>query len=598
MVWQTVQLGEALTHRKEFITIDDLQIYRRPRVQLHAQGIVLRDEVPGAHIKTKKQQICRAGELLVAEIDAKVGGFGIVPSQLEGAIVSSHYFLYGLNEKKLNRRFLGWFIKTSAFRDQIAAQGSTNYAAIRPADVLHYEIPLPSLAEQQKIVTHIDRLAAKISEINTLRKQQEHEIRAMQRGVFSRITKTAQRRPMREVAPLIRRPVQIEFDESYPELGIRSFGRGTFHKPALSGFELGSKRVFWIKPGDLLFSNVFAWEGAIAVAKTEDCGRVGSHRFITCVPQEGIATSQFLRFYFLTDEGLESIRAASPGGAGRNRTLGLAALEAIEVPVPPFEAQLWFDQLQSKVDEMMRLQADVTAELEAVLPAIIDRAFKGKITEPTIAVVSTVQEIPSKKHSRGIFYRRAAIDAYVVNALRDDSNLGRTKLEKISHLIEYHAGVDLEREPLRDAAGPIDNVSRRKVESLAVKQRWYSVKQAREHWGMRVVYSPGPKITDAVAYATRVFGTHHSGVDDLIAKFRPLTTKQSEIVATLYAAWNDLLLVGKNPSDDEIIVDVLENWHPSKQEISLDRWEKGLHWLRNSKLVPRGVGRPVRRITI
>ena len=236
-----------------------------------------------------------------------------------------------------------------------------------------------TLDEQRRIVARLEALAAKIGEARSLRQLEEQEIRSMQRGAFARITKLAPRRPMGEVAPLIRRPVEVEIEGSYPELGIRSFGNGTFHKPALSGFELGSKRVFWIEPGDLLFSNVFAWEGAIAVAKPEDRSRVGSHRFITCVPRKDVATSQFLRFYFLTDEGLELIRAASPGGAGRNRTLGLAALETIEVPVPPIEAQIWFDGLQAKVDVLKRLQTETAAELDAMLPAILDRAFKGEL---------------------------------------------------------------------------------------------------------------------------------------------------------------------------------------------------------------------------
>ena len=79
IAWPRVPLGTVIRQRKEFITIDDLQPYRRSRVKLHAQGIVLRDEIPGALIKTKTQQVCRRGEFLVAEIDAKVGGFGIVP---------------------------------------------------------------------------------------------------------------------------------------------------------------------------------------------------------------------------------------------------------------------------------------------------------------------------------------------------------------------------------------------------------------------------------------------------------------------------------------------------------------------------------------
>ena len=124
--WPKVKLAEVVRHRKEFITIDDTKKYKRARVQLHAKGILLRDEVPGALIKTKKQQVCRPGEFLVAEIDAKVGGFGMVPSELEGAVVSSHYFLFTVQESKLDRNFLGWFIQTRNFREQVRAQGLRN----------------------------------------------------------------------------------------------------------------------------------------------------------------------------------------------------------------------------------------------------------------------------------------------------------------------------------------------------------------------------------------------------------------------------------------------------------------------------------------
>src|SRR5438132_11234870 len=162
--WPKVRLGEVLRHRKEFITIDDLTNYKRPRVQLHVHGIVQRDEVPGALIKTKTQQLCHTGEFLVAEIDAKVGGFGIVPQSLNDSIVSSHYFLFVVDESKLDRRFLDFFIQTPVFREQVAAQGSTNYAAIRPSHVLGYEIPLPPLAEQQRVVARIEELSVEIDE--------------------------------------------------------------------------------------------------------------------------------------------------------------------------------------------------------------------------------------------------------------------------------------------------------------------------------------------------------------------------------------------------------------------------------------------------
>ena len=123
MVWPKVSLGEVVRHRKEFIEIRSDVSYARCRVQTAARGIVLRDRITGSEIKTNRQQVCRAGEFLVAEIDAKLGGYGIVPIELEGAIVSSHYFLYELNEEKIHRRYLHWYSKTDNFLNQIRCPG-------------------------------------------------------------------------------------------------------------------------------------------------------------------------------------------------------------------------------------------------------------------------------------------------------------------------------------------------------------------------------------------------------------------------------------------------------------------------------------------
>lgn len=184
---------------------------------------------------------------------------------------------------------------------------------------------------------------------------------------------------MTEIAPQVRRPVKLETGKTYPELGIRSFGKGTFHKPALTVEQLGNKRIFWIHPGDLLFNNVFSWEGAIAVAKPEDASRVGSHRFITCVPKPGMATSPFLYFHFTTERGLHDLGDASPGGAGRNRTLGLKALAAIRVPVPDYDKQLLFSRFLEKVETTRRLQAQLAADFNAYIPAVLAKAFRGEL---------------------------------------------------------------------------------------------------------------------------------------------------------------------------------------------------------------------------
>lgn len=169
-----VKLQEIITLRKDFIKIHDEVEYKRCKVQLYAKGIELRDIVKGIEIKTKKQQECRANEFLVAEIDAKFGGYGVVPESLEGAIVSNHYFLYEINHAKLLPEFLGLYIKTAEFHRQIQAVGSTNYAAIRSYQVLEYQIPLPPLSVQQQLVSdyraHMTQAADAEAKANDLEK--------------------------------------------------------------------------------------------------------------------------------------------------------------------------------------------------------------------------------------------------------------------------------------------------------------------------------------------------------------------------------------------------------------------------------------------
>lgn len=163
-----------------------------------------------------------------------------------------------------------------------------------------------------------------------------------------------------------------------PSSGVRSFGRGTFHKPDLLGADLSWQKLFLVQQGDLVFSNIKAWEGAFAVAGPDDHGRVGSHRYLTCVPTQGLATAEFIWFYLQTSEGLGKVQSASPGSADRNRTLGQGALEAITVPTPPIGRQEWFDRLHAKAREARGIRASTAKDVEALIPAMLHEIFDGR----------------------------------------------------------------------------------------------------------------------------------------------------------------------------------------------------------------------------
>lgn len=173
--FKLVKLSDLIAQRKGFFTIDDEKKYKRCKVQLYAKGVIRRDIVKGKEIKTKKQQACKKDDFLVAEIDAKVGGYGIVPSELENAVVSSHYYLYEIDTAKLLPEFLGLYVKTEEFAKQVKATGSTNYASIRPAQVLDYQIPLPPIETQEKLVADYNSQMSQADDFEAKAKALEQE---------------------------------------------------------------------------------------------------------------------------------------------------------------------------------------------------------------------------------------------------------------------------------------------------------------------------------------------------------------------------------------------------------------------------------------
>ena len=389
--WPVVKLGEVICHRKEFVTIDDLTTYRRPRVQLHVQGIVLRDAVPGALIKTKTQQVCRTGEFLVAEIDAKVGGFGIVPEALDGSIVSSHYFLFVIDEGALDRRFLDYFIRTPAFREQVAAQGSTNYAAIRPGHVLAHEIPLPQIAEQRRVVARIEELAAHIHEARTLRHQAAAEAAVLMESWSRRILGTLEKPEwkLNELQSVC--SVFIDCDHKTPdylEEGIALL-RPRDIKPeslTIAGTVRISeaeheKRCERHRPveGDIVYSRELSFGNAAMIPR--DCVVSLGQGTLLVRADETKIEKRFLLKALNAPIIREQAAKAAKGAAHPH--VNLKDIRVFGLPLPPLANQrrilAELDDLQAQVDALKRLQTETAAELGALLPSILDRAFKGEL---------------------------------------------------------------------------------------------------------------------------------------------------------------------------------------------------------------------------
>ncbi|MCA0311664.1 MAG: restriction endonuclease subunit S [Proteobacteria bacterium] len=375
--WPKVALGELLRRSDEAACINPATEYHEVTIKLWGKGVVSRGRVRGSDVVSVRRMV-RANQLILSKIDARNGAIGLVPPALDGAIVSNDFPSFEFRDKdRCDPSFMGWLVRSTPFVElcKAASEGTTNRVRIKEDRFLDQQIALPPLIKQQSLVARLDALAEKTRQLETHLEAAERDAEHLLALRFRDAIANAPLRPMAEVAPLVRREQSITLNGSYPELGIRSFGKGTFHKPPLSGSDVGTKRLYRIEPGDLLFSNVFAWEGAIAIAQPEDAGRFGSHRFITCHADSEQTFAEFLRYYFLTDEGLLKIGEASHGGAGRNRTLGLEKLMAIKVPMPSLPVQQSFECLQTEVTALKAKHTAIRTANAALLPATLERVF-------------------------------------------------------------------------------------------------------------------------------------------------------------------------------------------------------------------------------
>lgn len=255
-------------------------------------------------------------------------------------------------------------------------QGTANMS-MKVADIVGIEIPLPPLTEQQALVARLDALTEKTQQVEAHLDAVERDAEHLLALRFRDAIVDAPLQPMAEVAPSVRRPVEINIETRYRELGARSFGKGLFIKPDFDGAEATWQKPVWINSGDLVLSNIKAWEGAIAIAGEKHDGCIASHRYITCVPDPERATAGFLAYFLLSEDGLEKIGLASPGTADRNRTLSLGNLCKIEVPTPPLAVQKTFDRLQAEIVALKTKHTAIREANAALLPATLERVFSA-----------------------------------------------------------------------------------------------------------------------------------------------------------------------------------------------------------------------------
>ena len=208
----------------------------------------------------------------------------------------------------------------------------------------------------------------------------------------------------------VERPVEVKPNELYTQIGIRSHGKGLFYKESVTGAALGNKSVFWVEPDCFIVNIVFAWEQAIGKTTQSEVGMIGSHRFPMYRPVNDRVDIDYLISYFLTKRGTDILEAASPGGAGRNNTLGQERFLKSKIVLPPIEEQQKIAAILTTQDKVIELKEKRLAEKQRQKKYLMQQLLTGKKRLPGFSEEWKIKPLKKltekqKKKNHGFQYR-------------------------------------------------------------------------------------------------------------------------------------------------------------------------------------------------
>ncbi|MDL1900314.1 restriction endonuclease subunit S [Anaerolineae bacterium CFX9] len=322
------------------------------------------------------------GDIIVNKIWARNGSVSVVWEDTAGCYASGEFPLFVPDQAQLDPRWFFYLTKTPDFWRQceVKSFGTSGKNRIRPEKFLEIEIPLPPLDEQQRIVAHIDALAEQITAARGLRHSAVDEAIGLLRAILffeadwqpvpTRMSELVKQRPLN---------VQVEQEETYRFAGVYSFGRGVFAGSVKSGSEFKYTQLATLHTNNFIYPKLMAWEGAFGVVPPECDGLVVSPEFPVFEIDQSRVLPEVLDVYFKTPLVWPAMAALSTGTNVRRRRLHPNAFLSYQFPLPPMDVQLELRAAKSELERVVRLHNDAVAELDALLPSLLDRAFRGEL---------------------------------------------------------------------------------------------------------------------------------------------------------------------------------------------------------------------------
>ena len=517
--------------------------------------------------------------------------------------------------------FYDYYFKTQYWAMAFFAHGKgvsyDNRWTLSTETLMNYYIPVPTLHEQKRIADFLD---SKVTEIDKIISETKASIENYKEYKQSVITEAVTKGLDKNVPT---KDSGVEWIGKIPcEWKVSKIKYVSIFSPSCDISVLNEDSEITYTPMEFIKSGYFInnittlgniasslnvyQDGDIVMAKVTPCFENGNIAIMKQLASGfGFGSSELFvfrpidietkyMFYWLRNILFVKRATATMTGTGGLKRVSSYFLKNDAILLPTLDEQKiiakYLDNKCAEIDSLIAEKEKLITNLEEYKKSLIYEYVTGKkdvlmSKNNDNIIISVIPIYPAVYNAKKSRFAQAVLMSKILTT--SNNNKGRVKLEKTLYVIEQHIGFNFETEYTREAAGPFDKSLYSCEAIISKNNKWFNI--ISSNYG--VSYKATKNVNKYKKYYNDYFANYNTEIERIIAIFDNFDTDQAEIIATLYGAWNDFLIDKKTFTDDDVVNDILNNWHKSKRRFSKDVWLRAMDKMRALNLVPKGYGK-------
>ena len=548
--------------------------------------------------------IANRGDILIAKM-SNTNKTTIVTRKMQDYVFSTGFTV--LNSCKIDKKYMYYFLLSPEFveKKDVFSVGTTQ-VAINDNTLLNLEIEyIPDLLKQKKVAEILDKKITEIDNVIEKTKQTIEDYNIYKQSIIFKCVTSGIKNNEKEkcmIDWIKEKPVNWKI------LKISQI----FNQVKCKNKDLVEKNLLSLSYGKVKRRNIDAKEGLLPenfegyniIEKDDIVLRLtdlqNDHKSLRVGRniERGIITSAYItirnklnkdsRYYYYLLHSFDICKGFYGMGSGVRQGLTFEEIKKMEILVPPNDEQNdiadYLDKKSQMIEKLILQKEKLIEEMEQYKKSFIYEYVTGKkeVREKKFDNIDNINGI--KINCKDNIFAQAILLCKIIEKLRN-YNLGRVKAEKTLYLIEKEVGFDFNNKYVREAAGPLSE-NLYKCESIISKNKWVNIKKVKKY----IEYEMLPNFNKYNKYYDKYFSNYDSQIEKIIDIIKNYSTDKAEMVATLYAAWNDFIIKKDKVSEIKIVKDVRENWNDRKKRFNEKEWLEVLDEMKRIGLTPKGNG--------